>query len=761
VTELWRRYLLAGLVASAICVSLPAGIGRDIVYCLIGFSSVAAILTGIRRSRTTHPTPWYLFAAGTTAWALADGLYGWYGHVALTAPFPSLADALYLAAYSLFASGLVILSRRRNDRPGPTGLDETAIVTVGMALLAWVFLIAPTWTDYQEPLVNRLVSIAYPFFDVLLFALLMRLSASGRARNTSFLLVSGSVGALVVSDVTFAAGAFVPAMAAPTFLLDFGWLLSYVLWGAAALHPSMREVSSPPPPRTLRFSTARLTLLAGAVLIGPAVLACELMAGHPPDVGPVAVAGGVMVTLTIIGVRRMMRLLDNQANRLRELADTDFVTGLVNRRYFVARLDELLQDAHPEVTGLLLVDLERFAEINDTLGQRTADDVLRTVGARLGELTGERAVVARMGNDLFGILDPSITSGDESCRAAKRIRQALEGPLELPDLSVSVEVSVGAVVLPEDGAEPELALMRADVALSVARASSERTARYGIEMESGAALAQLVIGDLREAIDNGEIIVHYQPQVEVRSGRVLGVEALVRWQHPRHGLLGPDTFIPSAEQTGLIGPLMQNVLDCSLRQCARWQRDGLDLTVAVNLSVRNLLDPGLVDRVRSALRRHGVDPRSLELEITESSAMVNPRRSIEVLGALRELGVELSVDDYGTGHSSLSYLQELPVGRLKIDRSFVTGMINDRASAAIVVSTIRLARVLRLDVVAEGVEDDATLLRLREMKCSTAQGFALGPPVTASLLPDLVRRLEGRLATVLGNPDLSAVHPSR
>jgi EAL domain-containing protein (putative c-di-GMP-specific phosphodiesterase class I) len=274
-------------------------------------------------------------------------------------------------------------------------------------------------------------------------------------------------------------------------------------------------------------------------------------------------------------------------------------------------------------------------------------------------------------------------------------------------------------------------------------------------MESAHSLPHLVVGELRGAIERGEIVVHYQPQIEIRTGRVFGVEALVRWQHPLHGLLGADTFIPAAEQTGVIGPLTKYVLDSALRQCACWRREGLDLAVAVNLSARNLLDPGIVDDVRSALHRHGVEPRSLELEITESTAMVNPRRSMEVLAALTKLGVHLSIDDYGTGHSSLAYLQKLPVSRLKIDNSFVTEMIDNQASGAIVASTIKLARVLRFDVVAEGVEDDATLLRLRDMKCFGGQGFALGPPVVATLLPDLVRGIEERLSGVLATPGLS------
>jgi diguanylate cyclase (GGDEF)-like protein len=752
---IWRRYLLVGLVVAAVCVALPLGVGRDIVYCLIGASSAAAILGGLRRNRPTHPGPWYLFAAGTATWVLADGLYGWYQHVALIAPFPSLADVFHLAVYPLFAAGLLALGRARSAEPGPTGLDETAVLTVGLGMLAWVFLIAPTWTAYEEPLINRLVGVAYPFADVLLFAMLMRLTTSAGGRNTALLLVAGSVGAMLAADSVFATGAFVPAIAAHRYLLDFGWLASYVLWGTAALHPSMRELSVPSPPRILRLSTVRLAALGVAVAIGPAILGGELIAGHPLDAGPVIIAASATIVLALNRVHHMMRLLESQTERLGQLADTDYVTGLANRRHFVERLEEFLGVAHPEATGFLLVDLARFSEINDTLGHRTADAILRAVGVRLGELTGQRALVARMGSDLFGILDPSITSGEEAGRAAVRIREALERPLELPDLSVSVEASVGSLVLPDDGAEPALALFRADVALSVARARSGRTASYDIEMESVDTLAPLLIGELREAIASGEVVVYYQPQVEIGSGRVLGVEALVRWQHPRHGLLGPDLFVPTAEQAGLIGPLMEHVLDSALVQCARWRLEDLDLTVAVNLSVRNLLDPELVDKVRSALQCHGLQASSLELEITEGSAMVNPRRSIQVLGALAQMGVKLSIDDYGTGYSSLAYLQKLPVSRLKIDQSFVTAMMLDDASAAIVQSTIELARVLRFDVVAEGVEDDATLLRLRDMKCSTAQGFGLGRPVAAQLVPELVRGIEERLPEVLGTPRLS------
>jgi diguanylate cyclase (GGDEF)-like protein len=743
-----------GLVVSAGCLALPLGVGRDIVICLVGASSAVAILVGLRRNRPGHPGAWYFVAAGTATWATADGLSGWYRHTPAIAAFPWLADVFHLGVYPLLAAGLLALTRAGSPDRRPTGLDEAAVLTVGFGMLAWVFLITPTWTAYREPLVNRLVGVGYPLADVLLFAVMMALVTSAGPRNTAFFLVAGSVGAMLAADCVFATRALVPAIAAHTYLLDSGWLPSFVLWGTAALHPSMRELSVPSAEAIPRLSRVRLAALGVAVAIGPAILGGELITGHRLDVGPVVVAASATIVLALNRIHQMMRLLESQAERLGRLADTDHVTGLANRRHFVDRLEGFLRDAHPEVSGLLLVDLARFSEINDTLGHPTADAILRAVGARLGELTGEGALVARMGSDLFGILDPSITSGEHAGRAAVRIRQDLERPLELPDLSVSVEASVGSLVLPEDAAETALALRRADVALSVARKRPGRTAGYGVEMESGDALAPLLIGQLREAIASGDIVVYYQPQVEIHTGRVLGVEALVRWQHPRHGLLGPDVFVAAAEQAGLIGPLMEHVLDSALLQCARWRLEGLDLTVAVNLSVRNLLDPELVDKVASALQCHDLPASSLELEITEGSAMVNPRRSIQVLGALARLGVTLSIDDYGTGYSSLAYLQKLPVSRLKIDQSFVTAMMSDDASEAIVQSTIELARVLRFDVVAEGVEDDATLLRLRDMRCSTAQGFGLGRPVPPQRVPGLVRGIEQRLPEVLGAPRL-------
>jgi len=748
-TTTWQRYLLVGVVASVGLVFLPLGLGRDAVYCLVGASGVVAIVVGVCRNRPSSQRAWWLMVAGNAAWVLGDAMYSWYQDIALVAPFPSPADAAYLVAYPLLAAGLWVLVRSRVDENGVTAFLDSAILTVGLGLLSWVFLIEPTWAG-GATFLERVVGVAYPIGDVLLFAMLMRLVTAGGGWNAASRLLAGSFAILLAVDSLFQASTWVPAIEARLSILDPGWLIAYVLWGAAALHPSMRTLSSPAPTRHQPSRVGRLVALAAAATIGPAILVGELVAGVPLHAWSVVAASTVLIALILARMIRMVRQLEQQAARLIELADTDYVTGLANRRRFVLWLGELLNDSPGPAGMLMVINLERFTEITDTLGDRTGEDILRAVGARIRGLVNSGAVVARTGDHAFGILDPATTTGEGADSAALRIRCALEQPLDLHELNVSLEVSIGALLLPNDAAEPTQALQRADLALSAAQSRPDRAARYGAEMETGSALALLLIGELPDALLNGDIVLHYQPQVDLRTGLVFGVEALARWQHPGHGLLGPDSFIPAAEQNGLIGPLTQYVLDRALAQNARWAREGVDLTVAVNLSVRNLLDSNLVDDVRSALERHGVAATSLELEITESSAMVDPRRSMEVLGALASIGVTLSVDDYGTGHSSLAYLQRLPVRRLKIDRSFVGEMVRDDASAAIVRSTIELARNLHLDVVAEGVEDDATLLTLRDMGCPAAQGFGLGRPVVPPLVVELIRQIESRIPGVLG-----------
>ncbi|MCU1432113.1 MAG: diguanylate cyclase/phosphodiesterase & domain with sensor, partial [Actinotalea sp.] len=609
---------------------------------------------------------------------------------------------------------------------------------------------------------------AYPVGDLVLLAQLVHLGVRLIAHSVSLRLLAAALLLVLLADGAFQASAYLPVVEENIRLLDTGWLAGSLLWGAAALHPSMRAAGEThvAPDRT--FTVGRLVFLSTSVLLLPLTVLAETAVGARVHMTEVALVSAALIGLVLVRMVMMLRRMTEQSDRLAHLADTDFLTGLESRRRFTERLATALHDGPPPAThasAVLLIGLERFTEINDTLGHRTGDELLRAVATRLRAHLDPAAGVARMGGSVFGVLLPAGTDEAAALATAHAARELLLEPLVLSDVSVTIDSGVGVVLLAgaaADGAPAEPldegeVLHRADVALSAAREGDGRVAAYASEMENGGSLAPVLMAELRSALESGEVVVHFQPQIEVATGRVLGAEALVRWQHPEHGLLGPMTFVPAAERTGLIRLLTLYVLDRSLAQCAVWQAAGRDLTVSVNLSVRNLLDPGLVADVREALARHRLAPSLLELEITETMAMVDPTRSVEVLGALDALGVTLSIDDYGTGYGSLAYLQRLPVRRLKIDRSFVAGVLDDAASAAIVRSTIELAHHLGLTVVAEGVEDDETLLTLRDMRCYAAQGFGIGRPVASESLVALVDAIHARVPGLVGADELVGV----
>jgi diguanylate cyclase (GGDEF)-like protein len=759
----WLRYLLLGLAVSLGLLAVPAGPVRDSVIVAAGVCAVVAIFLGVRRHQPVRRGPWYLMAAGVALWTGGDAAWAWLVHVVGAEPFPSVADVLYLLAYPLLAAALLMLGRRRGAPWNASAMLDALIVATIAGLVLWVAYIVPTWTDPEGSLVARLVGIAYPVADVVLVSQLVHLGGVRRGRTGPIRLLALAFGVMLVADVLFQASAYSAALEDHIGLLDPLWTMIYVLWGAVAIHPSMAAVGDAPSEVDTPLTIRRVLWLAVALLALPGVVIAETAAGVPVHIAAVSWAGAALVGLVVARVVGMVRQMGEQARRLAELADTDFLTGQENARRFAERVADAVaaeDGLHGTRRGaaVLVCAVERFTEINDTLGLRTGDELLRAVGTRLALAVAEDGVVARLGGESFGVLLPGVGSGARAAQRAEDVQRAFAEPYVLPELTVSVEMAIGIAVAPSDAGTAADLLQRADVALSAARGRGDRIARYAERMENGSALTPQLMSELPNAMVENQVVVHFQPQVELGTGRVAGVEALVRWQHPEHGLLGPAAFVPAAERTGLIRSLTLHVLDRSLAQAALWRAEGRDLTVSVNLSVRNLLDPGFVGDVRRALERHRVPAGSVELEITETMAMLDPNRSVEVLGALDALGVVLSVDDYGTGYSSLAYLQRLPVQRLKIDRSFVAGVLTDPASAVIVRSTVELARHLGLSVVAEGVEDDATLLALLDMRCLAAQGFGLGRPVDALEIPALIDRIEARVPDlVLGRLPMQRV----
>ena len=433
---------------------------------------------------------------------------------------------------------------------------------------------------------------------------------------------------------------------------------------------------------------------------------------------------------------RLIDELRQEAEDRQHQALHDSLTGLANRSHFLASTVEALgRSRDGGRTGVLLMDLDRFKEINDTLGHHHGDLLIQQVATRLVEIAPPHTLVARLGGDEFAILLPSVGSLAEAVATGERIHSIFRDGFSVEGVELTADGSIGVAVSPDHGLTPEELLQRADVAMYVAKDSDQVSVALYEEIQNENSRRRLALAAaLRSSIENGDLTIAYQPKALLSTGEVVGVEALARWDHPTFGKVGPDEFIPLSEHVGLMRPLTMLVLDKSLGQIRRWSELGIQLDLAVNLSVRNLLDANLPRDVKALLERHRVAPARLTLEITESEIMRDPERSMVILGRLRDLGLGLSIDDFGTGHSSLAYLKRLPVDEVKIDRTFVKQVAQDDIDSTIVRSIVEVARNRGLRVVAEGIEDDPTWNVLRSLGCDVAQGFFLCQPLDASRL---------------------------
>ncbi len=443
----------------------------------------------------------------------------------------------------------------------------------------------------------------------------------------------------------------------------------------------------------------------------------------------------------------LFRIVSRASGKLHRQAREDHLTGLPNRAALhAAGRDALGSSSRPGRTGaLLLIDLDRFKEVNDTLGHDQGDHLLREVAQRLRDVLRPSDVLARLGGDEFAILVRDLPERSATADIAGRIEHALRRPFDLAGVAVELGASIGIALYPDHGDDLTTLLRRADVAMYEAKRARVGVCTYDRATDPYSPERLALVAELRTAIDNDELVLHFQPKIEIETGAVAGVEALVRWQHPERGLLAPIEFVPLAERTGLIGAVTRWVLQAALSQQREWMAAGLEMPVAINLSGADVLDTTLAEVIGNALVENAVPGRLLECEISEDTVLADPRRAIESLGRLRAMGVKLSLDDFGQGQSSLSYLKRLPLDEIKIDRSFVMGMGSDDSDAAIVRTTIDLGRNLGLKVVAEGVETDEAYADLAALHCDVAQGFGLSRPLPAA---DLRRWLDARAASV-------------
>jgi diguanylate cyclase (GGDEF)-like protein len=459
-------------------------------------------------------------------------------------------------------------------------------------------------------------------------------------------------------------------------------------------------------------------------------------------------AGGLTLLYLVLFriVAGASRRLRRQSEENKHLALHDSLTQLPNRLLFHDRADQAILAARREGSqvALMILDLDRFKEVNDTLGHHNGDLLLREIGDRVRSALRASDTLARLGGDEFGVLLPKVFDSAAALAIGETIRHALRQPFTLQGINLDLDASVGIALYPEHGSDVETLLQRADVALYLAKEERGSCALYSAERDEYSPGRLALVAELRRAIDEHELILYYQPKANLDNGQVAGVEALVRWQHPTSGLLPPNEFIPLAEHTGLIRELTLYVLRQALQQLASWEQEGIELTVAVNLSARDLLDFELPEVIAELLDANRVPATRLELEITESVLLSDPMRARAILVRLSEMGVKLAIDDFGTGYSSLAYLKRLPVHEIKIDRSFVTNMDNDPGNAAIVRSTIDLGHNLGLKVVAEGVETQTGWAQLKALNCDSAQGYHLSRAIPATELATWIKQISVR-----------------
>lgn len=416
----------------------------------------------------------------------------------------------------------------------------------------------------------------------------------------------------------------------------------------------------------------------------------------------------------------------------------DHLTGLPNRNFLYEKIDGLIKDStrHPHTHGfvILIMDLNQFKEVNDSLGHQAGDRLIQNVALRIKRIVRTTDTFVRLGGDEFAIMLPS-TNRESAQLVAENIIRFMEKPFQITQQLIPVGISIGMARYPDDGTSADILIQHADVAMYQAKESGSGYAFYDPSKDQYTAQRLNMLCNLRDAMDNRQIGLHFQPIVEVRSGKLWGVEALARWQHPELGLVLPNEFIPLAVQSNLMRPLSQYILQTAVKQMAAWKRNGLDIRMSVNLSVHDIQDSFLPDKIRELLRRYQIDPSRLILEITENSVMTDSQTVRTVIEHLHEMGISLAIDDFGTGYSSLAYLKQIPADEIKVDKSFVRDMASDDNDAVIVRTTIDLAHNMGRRVIAEGVEAREVYELLEILHTDLAQGYYICAP-----LPDAALR---------------------
>jgi diguanylate cyclase (GGDEF)-like protein len=707
----------------------PAGAGWDRLYDVLLYN-VAYLPTAVLCLYAAQRLPrerlaWRVLALSLLVNAAANAVRTWTagidGNGTSTVP---AVDVMQLVAYLMLYVTMVGLIRARVPRFHPSMWLDGLIGALGTTAVGVAFLIGPYLGATDDRAAVPLIQLAMPVTDVLLLALMVAVgSILGVRLDRTLFLVIAALGAIFAGDVLLFArtvrGTYVDG--GP---LDLTWLVGIALVALAAHSARPR-----PAPDADVVGRTRLGWRLLALPLVCNVASLVVLGIGWGDRLPVAAAWlAIGCALASVG-RTAITFREVRAfNEVKQQARTDELTGLANRRALLEAAQRVLTTASARrPAALLLLDLDGFKEVNDSLGHTAGDHLLRQIGPRLAPALRPGEVLARLGGDEFAVLLPE-ASLDEAQERAERLRKLILQPFAVEDIRLHVGVSIGVATAPVPAATVQEMLRCADVAMYAAKSAREGVHVYVPDPHGGSGDRLRTMEELRIALDSDQLVVHLQPQISLTDGGVVGVEALVRWHHPVRGLLSPADLLPAAEQAGLLRPLTDTVLELALTAAARWWPDRA-VPVSVNLAAANVNDLDLPTKVAASLRRHGLPPEALTLELVEDTLMADPERGRQVLAELRRLGVTTSIDDYGTGYSSLAYLRHLPADELKLDRSLTADVGSDHRAAAIVEHTVALAHALGLRLVAEGVEDDATGAVLARLGCDVAQGYAIARPM--------------------------------
>jgi diguanylate cyclase (GGDEF)-like protein len=750
-SRLWKIWALAGgLVVNLHYTLLPRiPHATDVAYFLLSAAVVVALLVGVRLHRPERPGVWYLLAAGQAAIAIGDGIWETltittHGNV----PYPSAADPFYLLAYPLWVAALVLATRRRRANSERGGAVDAAIVMVGLSMLSFVFLMRPYIEDPSAGLFSKIITLAYPVGDLFLIGMVAPLVGKRGGQTLSHRLLMGWLLLYFVVDTVYAVAVIQGWYVAGSWV-DAGWLIAYVLLGAAALHPSMAATSRRDAARSdlQPLGSLRVVILATASLAGPAVLIVEAILHDTRNIDVLAAGCFILAALVVKRLTGLVREADARRlelsgamGQLSHQALHDPLTGLANRTLFADRIEHAAARSRRRglSAAVLLLDLDDFKAVNDGMGHAVGDALLIAVARRIQDASRETDTGARLGGDEFAILVEDFEDPERPAEVAERVLSRLGEPFDVSGHTVFASASIG-IALHDSATTDTDTLRQADVAMYMAKRSGKgRFVVFEPEMGHAAFSRVRLEADLRRALEPGanELQIHYQPIVRLGTERIRGVEALVRWDHPSRGMMGPAEFLSMAEETGLIVPLGRLVLREACRQVAEWRRTipGVDrLTVSVNLSSKEVEDPQLLDYVEAAMSRARLEPEALILELSEDLLLRDVGTADQALGALANLGVRLSVDDFGARNSSMASLKRFPITQLKIDKSYVDSLATG-SDSSLVQGIIALGKAVHLELVAEGIEDPAQASLLLHMGCESGQGYLFARPQSADLI---------------------------